>query len=278
MTNNICYFGPHCKAKILSMFRFIPVFIFLTLLNQVDGQKVVDPGEDKAVKRDYEVITGYQADYLNALYAREVATLDELINGREYIPYYLKCKKKPLLFEEKKRSGSLLFNGRKYNNLSLEYDTYLDKLIYYDSLKFIDDKQFKIALNPDLVGGFSLFFQDDSMNFRYFRTDDGGTFNLPEGFYEVVYDGKTRCIIKHQSFLTEKDGLEEYSYSHYLYVIAGGKFIKVRSSADFIKLFGKNSDVVKKYMHVNRVHFRRAGKNEIAAVLRYFDAYLASDK
>lgn len=260
------------------MSRLIPVVIFLSLLNQVSGQQYLTLTTEVVPKPDYDAITGYQKAYLTVLYAKVIDLSDELINGREHIPYYFKCIVKPLLFAEKKRSGSLLFNGRKYNNLTLEYDTYLDQLIYSDSTKYIMDQQFKIDLNKDPVGEFTLFFKDDSMKFRYFKSDNSGSFNLSEGFYEVVYDGKTKCIIKHQSFIAEKDGLTEYRYTPSEYFRPGKDFTKVKSSRAFIKLFGKDSDVIRKYMRTNRVHFRRAPKQEIAAVLRYYDTLEMSDK
>jgi hypothetical protein len=229
-------------------------------------------------KPDYNVISELQKSYLNSLYVRRVDVADELINGREYVPYYFKCKIKPLLFDEKKRTGSLVFNGRRYYNLSLEYDTYLDQLIYYDSTKLINDKLFKIALNKDPVDTFSLIFKDDSMTFRYFTAVKESTFNLPDGFYEVVYDGKSKCLIKHQSFLVEKDGLYEYRYTPAEYVMVGESFLRVRSGKAFVKLFGNDSDAVRKYMRTNKVHYRRAGKHEIATVLRYYDTTVMSNK
>ena len=256
---------------------FLTVF-YLFLLCSVNGQQFLTVSDALKDKRDYNFISEYQKGYLNDLYVTKVNISDELINGREYIPYYLKCKVKPLLFDGRKRSGSLLFNGRRYDNLKLEYDIYLDQLIYSDSSKFIDDKLFKIALNKDPVDGFSLYFGSDSMIFRHFRTNVAVKANLPEGFYEVVYDGKSKCIIRHQSFLLEEDGEYEYRYTPSEYVMVGESFSKVHSSRGFIKLFGKDSDVVRKFMRTNKVRFGRADKNEVAAVLRYYDTQVMSNK
>jgi hypothetical protein len=260
------------------MFRFYPVVIFLYLINPLNAQQVVTFADAFREKLDNNSVSAQQKSYLNSLYVSEVDIADELINGREYIPYYFKCKIRPLLFEEKKRSGSLVFNGRGYYNLSLEYDTYLDQLIYSDSSKLINDRLFKIALNKDPVDAFHLNFRDDSMTFRYFTVIKDRTFNLADGFYEVVYDGKSKCIIKHQSFPVEKDGLYEYRYTPAEYVMVGKSFTRVRSGKTFIRLFGKDSDAIRKYMRTNRVHFRRANKHEIAAVLRYYDAMVISNK
>ncbi len=260
------------------MFRFYSIVIFLCLLNPLNAQQVITFSDAFKEKPDYNTISDQQKSYMNSLFIRKVDIADELINGKEYIPYYFKCKIRPLLFEEKKRSGSLVFNKRKYNNLALEYDTYLDQLIYFDSSKLINDRLFKIALNKDPVDCFSLIFRDDSMTFRYFTSVKDRTFNVPDGFYEVVYDGESKFLIKHQSFLLEKDGVYEYSYTPAEYVRAGKSYSRLRSGRGFLKLFGNESDQVRKFMRENGIHFRSAGKHEIAAVLKYYDSAVMSNK
>lgn len=256
--------------------RFFPAVFCLSLFCPVNAQQFLTLTDAVSDKPDYNAISEYQTSYLNALYIRKVDLADELIEGREYIPYYLKCRITPLFFDGEKRKGSLLFNGRKYNNLKLEYDTFLDQLIYSDSSKLIDDKVFKIALNKDPVDEFGLYFSNDSMIFRHFRNDAGEKFNLPEGFYEVVYDGLSKFIIRHQSSPIENDGIYEYRYSTSDYVMVGDNFFRVRSSGSFVKLFGKDSDAIRKFMRTNRVHFRSADKKEVAAVLRYYDTLIMS--
>jgi hypothetical protein len=60
--------------------------------------------------------------------------------------------------------------------------------------------------------------------------------------------------------------------------MVGKIFNRVKSGRALIKLFGAESDKVKKYMRNNKVYFRSAGKNEIAAVLRYYDTLAAARK
>ena len=151
-------------------------------------------------------IIGYQTDYLHKFYFQNVDNIDELVNGKEYIPYYFRSKYKPLLYSDRKHKSSLTLNGRRYDNLMLEYDTFKDELIYSDSLKLIDNKVFMISLNKDPVDGFSFYFGSDSLYFRYFSSETNLNFNLPEGFYEVGYDGKTKFIIKHKSYASGEGG------------------------------------------------------------------------
>jgi len=229
-------------------------------------------------RNNYITILGFQKDYLYNLYHQKVDDVDALIDGRDYVPYYYRSKLKPLLFNEKKRTGTLTLNGRKYNNLKLEYDTYLEELIYSDSNKFINDRLFKIALNKDPIDAFGLFSGGDSLIFRHFRTDDKVKFNLPEGFYEVIYDGKSKYIKKHKSFLLEKDGLYEYVYTPSDYVMIGDNYSRISSKRSFIKLFGDKSGEIKKFIRTNRVHIRNEDKQQIATVLKFYDTLVTAEK
>ena len=111
----------------------------------------------------------YQTGYLGKFYYQNVDNVDELVNGKDYIPYYFRSKYKPLLYFDRVHQSSLTLNGRRYDNLMLEYDTFRDELIYWDSLKFIDNRVFKISLNKDPVDGFNFYFGPDSLSIQIFQ-------------------------------------------------------------------------------------------------------------
>jgi hypothetical protein len=173
--------------------------------------------------------------------------------------------------------ASLILKGRRYENLMLDYDTFRDELIYWDSLKFIENKVFKLSLNKDPIDRFIFYFGPDSLSFRYFNTEKDLNFNLAEGFYELVYEGKSKFIIRHRAYLLVKDGIDEYIYSPADYIMVNDGYVKITSKRVFLKLFGDRSDDVKKFIRVNKVHIRKAGKNEIATVLKYYDSLILSE-
>ena len=179
---------------------------------------------------------------------------------------------------DRKRKSSLILKGRRYDNLTLEYDTYLEELIYSDSSKFIDYKIFKISLNKDPVDRFIFNLGSDSLIFRHFNPAKDWNFNLPEGFYEEVYDGRSKFIIRHRSYLQDEEGIYEYIYSPEDYIMINNGYTKVKNSKGFLKLFGEKSGEIKKFIRINKVHIRKADKNQIAFVLRFYDSMMSSDK
>jgi hypothetical protein len=255
-------------------FSLVLFFLFLSVSGFAQQNNFFTGGNEKS---NYNTVADFQKHYLYNMYYNEVNDVDELINGREYIPYYYRAKLKPILFNKRKHTASVDLNGRIYDSISLQYDTYLDELVYVDSTRVINLNIYQIALNKDPIEGFGLYFGYDSLFFRHFNSEKVHDFNLPEGFYEVVYNGKSKYIIKHQSVAIEKEGIDEYYYRPAAYISLGEGFYKIRSSKGFIKLFGEKSNEMKKYLQVNRINTRKADKKQIVKVLKYYDSLVSSE-
>jgi hypothetical protein len=78
--------------------------------------------------------------------------------------------------------------------------------------------------------------------------------------------------------ITKEKSLDVYLYSPTAYVKVGENYSRLRSTKEFIKLFGVKSQEIKKFMHSNRVQIWRGDKNKIASVLIYYDSLTMSDK
>lgn len=219
-----------------------------------------------------------QAEILLNSYSSKNESPEELINGKEYESYYTRSKVKPLLFPGKSRTATLITKKRRYNDLVLQYDTYLDEVIYTDTSKTINFRFPQISLNKDNLTGFNLYFNDDSLIFRYFRLPECSGMKLKEGFYEVAYEGVSRYLIKHQSLFYEKEGLFNYKYSPVNYISDGNEFFPVKKKRDLLRLMDERSKDVKKFLRASRVRISQANKDQIVSVLRYCESLLRSDK
>lgn len=219
-----------------------------------------------------ESIQEKQLEYLDSLYVYQTGADDALINGRDYIRYFFNSSDNPLLRFNEGRSASVIFNGRRFNGLVLNYDTYTDQVIYSDNNLILNNKVCEVALNSDNVSRFELYFKYDTLIFRHFRNEYDSTFNLDDGFFEVVHDGVCKYIIKHVSRLYISDGQDKYPYSPEGYVMVTDRFVQTGSKRQFIKLFGDRSDEIRQYIHKNRIRFRRAEKNQISDILKFYES------
>jgi hypothetical protein len=108
--------------------------------------------------------------------------------------------------------------------------------------------------------------------FRYFRKDRDTTFNLQDGFYEVVRDMPTGYIIKHVSTkFISFNKTEEYRYAPVSYIRISDGFSMITSRKQFISLFGDRSEEIRHFLRQKRIKIPGAGKRQITDVLQYYE-------
>ncbi len=217
-----------------------------------------------------------QVQYIKSSYSAKIEVPNEIINGKEYESYYRRSKSKPLLFPDKKRTATLFTRTRQYKNLSLQYDTFHDEIIYTDKSRTLNDRFPQISLNRDIADGFNLYFDDDSLIFRFFRLPECSKLNLKEGFYEIAYEGRSKFLIKHKSSYYQREGLNEYNYYTEYYVSPGDVFYKIKSKRSLLKLFAEKSGVMKKYIHESRIRMVQVDKNQFVDILKHYDSLFIS--
>jgi hypothetical protein len=212
-----------------------------------------------------------QLENLYQFYGLKIESSYQLISGREYYPYYFRSEFKPVLFIDKKHSSIITLNSKEYDDFALNYDTYKDEIIYVDPDHPMAYRPYGMVLNKDNVDHFKLCFDDDTLLFKYLSKDTDKGFDLQEGFYEVVYDGKSKYIIKHISSAFNRDLIIEYYYTPISYVSAGNRFVRIRSARQFSKLFGDSAHDVRRYMSRSGINIRQANKSEMVSLLKFCD-------
>jgi hypothetical protein len=243
------------------------------------NNKLLDVSAINGAERgDINSLADRQISFIRNLYSEKIQVPKELINGKEYEPYFNRSKIKPLLFADKKRTASINTTTRRYNNITLHYDTYLDEVVYTDISRTVNFRFPQIALNKDMIEGFNLYFEDDSLIFKYLRLPEVASMNLKEGFYEIVYEGNTRFLIKHESTVYEREGLNNYKYSPKNFISSGGVFYKINNRKSLLRLCTGKSREMKTFLHSSRIKMRKADKSEIISILKYYDSLILSDR
>jgi hypothetical protein len=259
--------------------RLILLLLFVTFPIQGQNSKLLNINSLNG-SNDVNIssLIDHQIQYLKSSYYAKIEVPNEIINGKEYESYYRRSQSKPLLFPNKKRTATLFTRTRQYKKLYLQYDTFHDEVIYTDESRILNDRFPQISLNKDIADGFNLYFDDDSLIFKYFRLPECNKLNLKEGFYEIGYQGRSRLVIKHRSTFYQREGLNEYKYDPEYYVSTGDVFSKIKSRKSLIKLFGERSGVMKKYLHESRIRMRQADRNQFADILKHYDSLSISSK
>ena len=178
------------------------------------------------------------------------------------IPEYIQNR----FYFPRKKDCINFYTSRKYTSLTLQYDTFLDEVIYTDTNRTFNYTFPQIALNKNIVDGFTLYFEDDSMHFKYLRLPQCSEVNLKEGFYETAYQGKSKYYISISSFYV-REGLNEYKYVPENFISVGEVFYRVKNKSGLLKLFGDKSGEMKKFLHLSRIRIRQADKNQYISII-----------
>jgi len=216
------------------------------------------------------------SDKLTNLYLDKTGSEREYIDGRDYFQYYYRSKTTPLLRPGEERSASLTIHGRSYKGLDLQYDTYTDEVVFTDDSLIYNDRVRQVSLNKYQVIRFDLCFRHDTLHFRYFSTESDTNFNLPEGFYEVAYEMKTKLLVRHVSSVhISPDKIADYVYKPVNYIRVSDSYAEVRSRKQFLSLFGNRSDEISRFIRQKHVRINKADKKQIAEVLKYYEVLTA---
>jgi hypothetical protein len=267
--------------KILMSFYFMNKYLLLTILLFC----TVKAGCQHPVRINYNngncillSIEKTRIENLYKTYSVGIESSYELIKGREYFTYYNLSEFKPILFNDKKHSSSITLNGRKYDDVILNYDTYKDQIVYSFPAPSNVYSPMQVALNNYNMDCFELYYADDTLSFRYFSKDLNSGINLPEGFYEVVLDGECKYLIKHKSAAYIVNNTIEYNYTPSGYVSVCNVFSKITNTRHFIKLFGERSDEIRKFVKRSGIKIRMADKKQISGVLQYYNSLMDQNK
>lgn len=213
-----------------------------------------------------------QAEDLYSIYLEGIGRRDELINGRDYFPYYYRSTLKPLIFPGIPREAILVLKGRTYPDVMLEYDTFTDEVILADTTLIFNGRLYEVSLNSNIIDRFILMFNTDTLDFRFFSMSSES--GLASGFYELARTGICSYIIRHRSVTHERNAIDQYFYSPVGYVSTGVGYERIRPSGRFFSIFGENAGEVKAFARKNRINLRKAEKHQIVKILDHYESLL----
>ncbi len=242
-------------------FFFIMFFLFPGFL------MAQDPGTET----ENDTLTRYQHIYLRHVYDSVIhLSTEDVLSGCEYELYYPVTSTTPLLPQKRYLNGSVTIEGIRHSPVIIQYDTYLDQLIYFDFRHQAGRSVVPVMLNKYRVDAFELVLPGGRMKFRNLTFPDSVN-SVGSGFFEVVYEGKTRYLIRYKSILAITGGnyiftirTRRYLENHHTVFLITGKKSLLKALAD------RKADI-RKYIRQNRLHVRRAGKDEMRMLLRFYD-------
>lgn len=184
------------------------------------------------------------------------------IIGYNYIPVTNSESNHPYFKENKWVRGSLLYQGVLYKVEGLKYDIEIDKLIY---LMYGKDNTLNcVALDENFISEFCIL----NSTFRYYNglKNDTGR-KLKAGYYEVVYDGKLKFLVRNE----KSESMNDFSSTTDLYLLKDGTMTGIRSMAKLISQLKDKKKTIKEYVKVNSLKLNKSDYSSASRILKFYE-------
>jgi len=162
--------------------------------------------------------------------------------------------------------GSVYYDGILYNNIPMWYDLVKNQVI----VQYVDGFS-EIKLHNELIDYFSIY----DHHFVHLGRDKIGNNVLSEGFYDLVYVGKTQVLVKRsKGTLKEVNtgiALTILKQKNEVYLVKEGVYLPVNSQASVLNALGSKQREIQEFLRKSNVKFRKDPENAIVRMVRYHD-------
>lgn len=197
-----------------------------------------------------------------------VAEQSRLYNGYVYDSYDSSIKGSAYLDDiDAWRTGSVVYDGEDFENVSMIYDLYTDQLVV-----MLFNHASPIALVPEKVASFDLH----DRHFIRINANNGG---VKAGFYEQLYAGHSQVIKKVEKTLkstSASTGRERFFVLVHevpdYYIKKNGTYYKVTSQGTVLDVFPDKKKELKQYIKDKHIQFDGLFEQALASVVSYYDS------
>lgn len=209
----------------------------------------------------------FARNQLTELYTRELGRNVRLYNGSEYPDYSTTIREGHPFFESPEWvRGTVVFEGIEYQDIPLKYD------LIYDVLTIRHFRSF-VPLQPDRAKVAAFTIGDHE--FIHLKPDTLGAAMLREGYYDRVYNGRTKLFVRRTKQLQEiakgNDLYKEAIPREYYFIFREGKYHSVGNQRSMLAVFGDRKKDIQQHLKKNRIRYRSNKERALKEAVSYYD-------
>lgn len=203
-----------------------------------------------------------------SLYHENIGYHSKLFNGSQYASYPYQFKQgHPFFISDEFENGSLVYNQVLFSNVKLLYNEVSDLLIIKDQTHFTQ-------LIAQQVASFTIH----DHNFIRIKNESlQNKSKMPEGFYQVIFDGKVKAFSKEKKVILDdissaSEGIKRYIVvKNSFYIKKENDYYLIGKKKDIINLFSKNKKEINDFIKRNKLDFKENKMELISKVSAYYD-------
>ncbi|MCF0071999.1 hypothetical protein LZD49_16085 [Dyadobacter sp. CY261] len=204
------------------------------------------------------------AAYPVSVYKNATSISQNLYNGRQYYVYDVRMEEHQFFEQRRWLNGMVLYDGQQFDSIPMLYDIFHDEVVIRH---FNGDHVLLQSVKVDS------FIVD---NHHFARLDAGKDINpqMRTGFYDIVYGGKSRTIVRRtksrQEKIVDKRVIAYYPEKNFFYVFKGDRYYSVHTKKSALELFPEHKRELRRVLRENKIKFR---KNRELAIVKMVATY-----
>ncbi len=191
---------------------------------------------------------------------------DRLINGVIGQTIRSHVEGHPFFLKSEWMRSDLYIHGEEFKNALIKYNIELDEFLFIDNSNYGTPT---ITLN-------SLFIDSVRIENHLIINAEKQFNQYSLGFAELIYKGGFMAILKHKTNHSIKY-TDSYEYIEYnkptstLYISFNGNLREFKKKNDLLKHFYSYRKDISKFMHQNKINFKRSDAQQLILLLKYCD-------
>lgn len=232
------------------------VLLILALSNYAVGQ-VAKPADSSFV---------YAArNQATALYEQTVKKQAHVYEGNQYINHDPRIKVHPYYRVDSLQIGTVIYKGVAYRDVAMLYDIVRDELVVQPP-----EGGYRLRLITDKISAFTLGRS------QFARLIGDSLAGIRTGFYELIYDGKTKVLAKRAKTIHEDISSGTYKGDYVQgdrYLIQKEKSVyEIKTKRSLLNLFPDQTKELRKYIRASRLKFKDDQReNTITRITQRYD-------
>lgn len=196
--------------------------------------------------------------------------------GKEYIFKYTQSMGTPFFMDELDFKGTVIFNGKKHDNLTLFHDLITRDLVLHHAFK--GGNYAYICLNDAWIEEFIL--EKDDKTYYFLRSDyfdNKAESLLPEDFVEVIYNKELKLLfghIKEISFNASEQNPESFTYIQKVYLIKDNTSFDVTRKSDFTSIFPHNKKQIRTFIRRSGFSYKKLTRSELISLMQLCEKFI----
>jgi hypothetical protein len=198
------------------------------------------------------------------IYNQFIEKQSRLYNGVEHLGYAYKIKGHAYFLQNELSIGAIVYDELEFANVPMLYDLLKGQVV----IQHIDGFS-KIGLISSKVRSFTL------LNHHFIRLDSVPGTPITGGFYDELYTGNTKVLVKRRKYIEEivKEEIErEFIELNPVFIQKGDSYYFIKNYKTLLTVLKDKAPQVKQYLRKNRLKFRRDPENTILKAAEYYDS------